>query len=183
MNKYELTDEAITVYSRTLYRIRALREIARYGIKAGELGGYIEREENLSQHGDCWVYGDAVVNGNAWVSDNAVVTENAAVSGDAWIYGNSVVRGNARISDHIQLSGGVWENAPIYIRGTRWSCNAAAPDKLCIGCLIHTHDDWRKHWRKIAEANEADEAIVREYMEYYNLIARRMGWPQLEAQS
>lgn len=34
-------------------------------MEAGELGGYIEKEENLDYDGDAWVYGDACVSGNA----------------------------------------------------------------------------------------------------------------------
>ena len=34
-------------------------------VKSGELGGYIEKEENLAQDGDAWVSGNAQVYGNA----------------------------------------------------------------------------------------------------------------------
>ena len=50
-----------------MYRIRALRDIPRWGGKAGDLGGYVESEENLDQHGLCWVRDDALVWGNARV--------------------------------------------------------------------------------------------------------------------
>ena len=40
-------------------------------VAKGELGGYIEKEKNLSQEGDAWVSGDARVYGNAWVSGDA----------------------------------------------------------------------------------------------------------------
>lgn len=49
MKKYELTDDTIKVAGRTLYRIRALIDFG--GVKAGQLGGYIEKEENLAQVG------------------------------------------------------------------------------------------------------------------------------------
>ena len=70
MKKFELTSEFITNISGTkLFRIKALVEFG--NIKAGELGGYIEKEENLDQDGDAWVYGDAEVWGNAKVCGNA----------------------------------------------------------------------------------------------------------------
>ena len=50
----------------------------------GELGGYIEKEENLNQDGDAWVSGDAWVYGNARVSGDARVYGNAQVSGKAY---------------------------------------------------------------------------------------------------
>lgn len=49
MKKYELTDETKVEHGVTLHRIRALVDIVRYGVKAGDLGGWIESEANLSQ--------------------------------------------------------------------------------------------------------------------------------------
>lgn len=52
MNKYELLqDDKIEVSGHTLYRIRALKDFK--GAKAGDLGGYIEKEKNLSQEDNC----------------------------------------------------------------------------------------------------------------------------------
>ena len=42
-------------------------------VKEGELGGLVEKEENLDQSGDAWVSGDARVYGDAWVSGDARV--------------------------------------------------------------------------------------------------------------
>ena len=78
--KYELlTDDTIELFGRKLYRIRAKIDFG--SVKKGELGGYIEKEENLSHLGYAWVsddarvYGDAEVYGNAEVSDDAIVSE------------------------------------------------------------------------------------------------------------
>lgn len=57
--KFELTAESIVKFGRTLYRIRAL--VAFRNVKEGELGGFLEKEENLSQDGNAWVYGNATV--------------------------------------------------------------------------------------------------------------------------
>lgn len=59
MKKYELTEETFTVFGKTLYRIRAVRDFG--SVKTGEFGGYIEKEENLSHFGNAWIYGDAEV--------------------------------------------------------------------------------------------------------------------------
>lgn len=67
--KYELMDETIICDGRTLHRIRAVRDFA--DVKAGNLGGWIEKECNLDQDGDFWVYGDAKVYGNAKVCGDA----------------------------------------------------------------------------------------------------------------
>lgn len=47
--KYELTDECINFYGRKLYRIKALVDF--YDVKSGDLGGYVESYNNLSQEG------------------------------------------------------------------------------------------------------------------------------------
>ena len=78
--KYEITDIQHPDYS-FLHRIRALRDI-RYGVEAGDLGGFIESEKNLSQEGDCWVSGNAQVYGNARVSGDALVCGSALIGGD-----------------------------------------------------------------------------------------------------
>ena len=77
MKKYELTEETFTVFGKTLYRIRAVRDFG--SVKTGEFGGYIEKEENLSHFGNAWIYGDAWVYGDARVSGNARVYGNAEV--------------------------------------------------------------------------------------------------------
>ena len=105
MKKFKLTSEFIVDISGVkLFRIKALIEFG--NVKAGDLGGYIEKEENLSHMGDAWIYGDAQISGNAqvfgnarvfgdaWVSGNARVFGNAWVSGDAWIYGDARVSGD-----------------------------------------------------------------------------------------
>lgn len=73
--KYELTDETIDVSGTTLHRIKALKDFG--NVKKGELGGYVESEYNLSQIGNCWVYGNARVYGNAELCGNARVYGNA----------------------------------------------------------------------------------------------------------
>ena len=70
MKKFELTTEFITnMFGKKLFRIKALVEFG--NVKAGELGGYVEKEENVSQDGNAWVSGDARVSGNAWVYGDA----------------------------------------------------------------------------------------------------------------
>ena len=81
MKKYELTAEFIEKWGKKLFRIKAL--ISFGSVEAGELGGYVEKEDNLAQTGDAWVYGDARVSGNARVYGDAEVSGNAEVYGDA----------------------------------------------------------------------------------------------------
>ena len=75
MRKFELTTDTKMFLGRKLFRIKAL--ISFGNVKAGDVGGYIEKEENLSQFGDAWVSGDAKVFGNAKVSGDALVFGDA----------------------------------------------------------------------------------------------------------
>lgn len=77
--KYILIDESIECFGHTLYRIRALRDFG--AVKAGNLGGFIQTESNLSHDGNCWVYG------NAWVSGNALINFNIKKNADFVIFG------------------------------------------------------------------------------------------------
>jgi hypothetical protein len=62
MKKYELvSDLTKDCDGKTLYRIRALTSFS--DVKAGDLGGWIEKEDCLSQFGDAWVYDDADLSG------------------------------------------------------------------------------------------------------------------------
>lgn len=93
MRKYKLTDETITVERNgkevTLHRIEALRDFAI--VKAGDKGGFIEKESNLSQDGNCWVYDTAKVYGNAEVYGSAKVYDNAKVYGNSKVCVNTVL--------------------------------------------------------------------------------------------
>lgn len=93
--KFEFTGETKVILGHTLHRIRALISFGE--VEAGELGGWIEKEENLDASGNAWVSGNAQVYGNARVSGDARVCDDAQVSGDARVYGNARVSGNARV--------------------------------------------------------------------------------------
>lgn len=132
VNKYKITDESIQMDGHTLYRIKALKSFG--DVNRGDLGGYIERESNLSQKDNCWIYRmakvfgsarvygnarvdvDALVYGNARVFDNAQVADFAKVFGEAWIYGSAWIYGTARVYDNAHVFGGskVSGNTRIY---------------------------------------------------------------------
>ena len=88
--KYVLTNETIKINDKTLYRIKAIKDFD--NVKAGDLGGFIEKEENLSGYGNAWVYDNAKVFGNAWVCGNAEVYDNAEVFGNAEVCGVAEVK-------------------------------------------------------------------------------------------
>jgi len=106
--KYGLTNETIEVDGHTLHRIRALKDFG--NVKMGDFGGFIEKEENLSHEGNCWVGNDAKVYGIAKVYDDAKVYENAQVYDGAWVSGSAMVCENAKVYGYAS----VYENAQVY---------------------------------------------------------------------
>ena len=120
--KYKLTNETIVVDGHTLHRIECVEAFA--DVYVGEKGGWIEKESNLSQTGNAWVYCDAKVYENAWVLDNARVLDNATISGNARVLDNATISGNARVLDNAS----VFDNARI-------SDNANVSDFVSVyGC-------------------------------------------------
>ena len=121
--KYELTDirQSVSISGETLYRIKALRDFTNEAtgveIKAGQLGGYVQSENNLSHSGTCWVDESARVFNNATVSDdayiggesmankNTVIKDSAIVDGAAWITQSAKISGNAYVRDQAFISG------------------------------------------------------------------------------
>ena len=146
--KYKLTKETMCFDGVTLHRIQALKDFA--GVTAGEYGGWVESEENLSQDGDCWIaeeakayksaqiYEDALLTqeaiafGNVCVCGNAIISNEAKVSGythveDAMIYGSAVISGDILIFGSIYIHGRVKINGTVDIRGDVHIC-----DDVCI---------------------------------------------------
>ena len=143
--KYELvkTDTVKSWDGRTLYRIKALREIVSLGIAVGALGGYIEKEDNLAQvYGDARVYGDAWVYGNARVSGGARVSGNARVYGDAWVSGVNLV--STRSDGYTFLV-------------------APTPEgpRIIAGCRYFTFKEAKAHWKATRGGTKlGDESLL-----------------------
>lgn len=107
--KYELLkDDCIFYQGITLFRIKALKDFG--DIKAGDLGGYIQSEQNLSHEGNCWVYDDAQVYENAYIRCSAKIMSNAKAYGNALIFGSALVLNDAQIYGDAEVCG----NAEVY---------------------------------------------------------------------
>ena len=107
--KYEITDIAHEKYP-FLHRIRALRDIGS-GVKAGDLGGFVEHEGNLScEDEDSWIYNDAIAANGAFVYEGAVLRDHAVACGEAHICKGAVLSDRARAEDHAHVDGGRMEN-------------------------------------------------------------------------
>ena len=182
MNKYKLTKETIEHNGTTLYHIKALKDFN--GVKKGDLGGYVEKEDNLSQSGNAWVHGNARVfgharvDGNAWVYGNAEVFGNAKVSGDAKVYGNAWVFANAWVYGNARVFGNAWvfNDAVItekctgvskVITGFRWVI-IITDNHIRIGCECNTKSQWKRFSNK--RINAMDKNALEFWKKYKESI-------------
>ena len=169
MKKFELTAEFVTnVFGKKLFRIKAL--VAFGNVEKGELGGFIEKEDNLSHDGDAWV------SGNAQVFDNAQVFGDARVFGNAWVCGNAQVSGNAQVFDNAQVSSNaqVFGNADYAVvagfgRYFRTTTFFRCKDKILrvqCGCF---YGDLAQ-FREIVKKTHGDSKYAKEYLAIADLM-------------
>ena len=142
---WEFTGETKIHFGITLRRIRAAVEFKlKCGIiRKGELGGWIEKESNLS--GNAWVYGDAKVYCNAWVSGNAEV------------YGNAKVSGNAKVKSYEDYC--VYKNT---WSSFRWFTYTKSNKMWSVGCFHGTGAELiAKAYNDSEQSGKCYEAIVK----------------------
>lgn len=101
--KYKMVKED----SGKLYRIQALIDIPEYFVEAGDFGGLIQSEINLSQFGDGWIESESMVTGNAIVKDGVIkgksylkdeVVVYSGVISDSTISGKTIIKGRTKVS-------------------------------------------------------------------------------------
>lgn len=171
MQKYKFTGITKEVYGRTLNQIVCVTTFA--SIKSGEIGGYIEKEANLSQDGNAWVCGNAEVYGNAKVYGNAWVYGNAKVCEDAWVYGNAWVCGNAKVCGEAILRRGFTEKVTDYIvigpQGTRSSFATfhLHSKTVCTGCFVGNLNEFKK---AVYKTHNPDQGRVTFNNQYQRVI-------------
>ena len=124
---YKLTEEKIEINGIVLFRIEATEDLPLHGVKTGDMGGFIQKTNNLS--GNAWVYGNACVYSDAEVYGNAKVCGDAKVCGNAEVYGDAKVSGNACVYGNAKVSGNacVYGNADVY-------GNAKVSGNACVYC-------------------------------------------------
>jgi len=119
--KYELSSkEEIPELDEKFYRIKALKNFTSHHgreVEIGDIGGFVEGEENLSQRGYSWIfddaivfehaeaYGDSVVEGRAQVFGSAEIQDSARISEEAQVYDDAVVRSNGVVEGDGEVFG------------------------------------------------------------------------------
>ena len=132
MKKYELTGETKEIGGKILHRIRALIDIPEHDVKAGDLGGWLETEENLSHNGAAWVTDSALVMDAAWVTGSARVMDSARVTGKARVMDSARVTGKALVM------GSAWVTGSARVMGEALVTNSA--DYITIGAIGSRND-------------------------------------------
>ena len=139
---FKLTEETIVNEAgRKLHQIECTRDFK--FAHAGELGGFIEKEENLG--GEAWVDEGAQVWGEAKVINGSVVRDNARVYGRSKVRNGSVIYDEARVYDYALVDAcSVGGQAKVY--GKSWiSRGVSMADQTEVfglanienSCLLH----------------------------------------------
>ncbi|WP_437889746.1 YdcK family protein [Phytobacter sp. V91] len=138
MNKYRLSDDCRSFsyqlngekQSLSLRQIIALKDFG--DVSAGSAGGWVDSEEVLSQHGDCWIYDEnSIVFAGSQLRDNAritrpcVICHHVIIANNAWIDGSQLSHG-ALISD----------NVTVQSTTVRGHCHLYGDARILHGCEI-----------------------------------------------
>ena len=111
-----------------LYRILALKDFS--DVKKGDLGGWVEYGNNLSQFDNSWIYDDAEVHGfetkvagDAQIRDKALITNGSYVGENAKICGETVINSSAIFGSSVISDTSRVVNSTIQCDGTICGCS------------------------------------------------------------
>ena len=148
--KFELTDNfIINAFGVKLFQIKCTKSF-KYA-KEGDLGGYVEKDENLDQES------------NAWVSGNAEVSGNARVSGDAWVSGDARVE-----NDHMHCGFDCFGSCNRHTHAYMTNENKV---EIRCGCFRGSIEEFE---RKVKETH-AGTIYEKQYKAIINLIKIKFG--------
>ena len=131
-----------------LFRVVAIKDFG--DVKKGDVGGWIEKESNLSQSGDAWVYGDAKVCEKQWVNTGYV---NKSLTSKKYSFiaqigimpkkeGNILYKKVYKINKGVYRS--VFDENFIYKDGK--ISRVKNPDKAHVGCSTGIHLSRLLYW-------------------------------------
>lgn len=191
-NKFTLTDETREIDGVTVHRIQALQDIETQEVKAGELGGFVEREDNLShdENDMSWVSGESVVHGNSRVMGDSLVADNSTVKDtnmsntrvrqstvESSVLNDTLLAKHAEVYDsslddvyahhNTQIRNSQIENANYeasYVQDAQVSRDMGVDDV----CTVQRGDDVKQmEFIDSAELGNYDETNIDEYVEKY----------------
>ena len=150
--KYKLIKENIDFFGRTLYHIEALKDFD--DVKKGDMGGYVQSENNLSQEGNCWIYNNAKVYDSAYICGDAIVINSARIFDNAQVFCNAEIKNS---SDYIVFKN--WWSSGRYFTWTR------SNNMWAVGCFYGTGEELIKKAYKDSEISGREYERVVKYVE------------------
>ena len=160
--KFELTGNfVINAFGIKLFQIKCTKSF-KYA-NEGDLGGYVEKEDNLSQYGDAWVSGDAQVSGDARVYGDAQVSGDARVSGNAQVYGDARVE-----NDHMHCGFDCFGSCNRHTHAYKTKGNKV---EITCGCFRGSLEEFEK---KVEETHKGT-IYEKQYKAIINLIKIKFG--------
>lgn len=142
-----ISDGETSIVEIKLYRIQALKTFTKPGgynpvVHVGELGGYVEAEDNLSQDGNCWLFDKARVKDGGKVLDDAIVYDKSLISKNSIIRGRSVIGGHCFVTNQSviidsRLEGNIIVTEYSIIHSGSYLYGDIKVDKSDIGCLVN----------------------------------------------
>ena len=134
--KYELTDITMKFGGRTLYRIKALKDFS--DVKAGDLGGWIQSEENLSQEGNCWIHDEAMCMDRARVCDNCIMRDFSTMFDNSRMHDNAVMVDDTMAFNYSTM----WDNSIMFGNSKRFENSVMRGDSKMHDCsTINGHSE------------------------------------------
>ena len=173
--KYKFTGETKVFRGRTLNQIVCVTAFA--SIAVGDIGGWVEKEENLSQQGTAWVYPDAKIMGETKI--------HGGEFHGGWFHGGEflggvfrggVFRGGVFHGGEFhggEFLGGVFRGGwfALQIQGSKHFLNIPNETTIRIGCQEHTPDFWLENFASIGDEHGYSEQEIAEYKLYIELAA------------
>lgn len=192
--KYKLSNETKVAYGTTLHRLIFACADEKYGIKAGDLSGWIT-ELSIIRGEAALIFPNAMIFGGViWGGEirggrifGGIVRGGILV--DCEVYGGvifgGIVRGGTvrggvikggRVEEGEIFGGeirdGIWTTSPLQIQGSRHFVNMSRPGYLKIGCLEKSIQEWKERYKKLGKLYGYTTKEIREYKLYIDLAAR-----------
>jgi len=169
---YQMTEMTCDFYGRKLHQIKALKDLPKFGVLSGDLGGWIEKESNLPQNSEAWIFprakvcgfsvmhggemhggemwGGVMHGGEMWGGEMHGGVMHGGVMHGGEMHGGEmrggVMRGGEMRGGEMRggvMRGGVMTHDALFIAGLCWLITIN-DSQMTIGCQSH---DLRKWWK------------------------------------
>lgn len=130
-----------------------VRVIEEKRIKAGDSGGFVQSEKNLSQEGSCWIDNDAFAFGAAKVCDDAYLGGRAAIGGKVKLFDET------KVVDEVQLGGSMKLYGHSVIIGKGSYYDNGVYKNLCVG-YVEEQESTEETTEQAKESNSSREVKV-----------------------